>query len=147
MARTIPGRGLPFLGVGVAFGTLAALIALSPLGRRSGAHLNPAVTLMRRSVGRDDLTGYVATQVAWGEAATRPDAALGPAAAAAAVEAGLTCALLVAIFAAVSVERLTRWTPARGLAPAIIEATTRPSGPTWPGPASARRPRRCWCAA
>jgi glycerol uptake facilitator-like aquaporin len=45
VSRAIPGEGLRFLVAGVTFGLLAAGIALSPLGRRSGAHLNPAVTL------------------------------------------------------------------------------------------------------
>ncbi len=46
-----PGRHLIGSGgarlalIGVAFGLLAAVVATSPLGRRSGAHLNPAVTL------------------------------------------------------------------------------------------------------
>ena len=38
-------HGIRFLLVGVNFGVLSAAIAVSPLGRRSGAHLNPAVTL------------------------------------------------------------------------------------------------------
>jgi len=94
---------------------------------------------LRRGVGRDDLAGYVAAQVAgailgtaafslalgsWAAsiatASTHPDAALGPVGAAA-VEAALTCALLVAIFAAVSVPRLMRWTPA------VVVATLCPA--------------------
>src|SRR5437899_1621229 len=39
--------------VGVLVGALLAVVASSPIGRRSGAHLNPAVTLAFR------LTGHV----------------------------------------------------------------------------------------
>jgi aquaporin Z len=133
VARAIPGEGLRFLVVGVTFGLLAASIAISPLGRRSGAHLNPAITLgfwLRRDVHPNDLAGYVVAQAlgailgtvafslalgSWAAsiatAATRPDDALGDLGGLA-VEAGLTCALLVAIFSVLTVERLVRWTPA-----------------------------------
>jgi aquaporin Z len=44
-----------------------ALIAVSPLGRLSGAHINPAVTLGFWALGRvsrHDLVGYVVAQFA-----------------------------------------------------------------------------------
>jgi aquaporin Z len=41
----LPDPGLRRLITGFLFGTTGALIALSPLGRESGAHINPAVTL------------------------------------------------------------------------------------------------------
>ena len=46
--------------------TTGALIALSPVGERSGAHLNPIVTLAFRLMGKLDLRtslGYVAAQL------------------------------------------------------------------------------------
>ena len=41
----IPNAGWRRLITGFLFGTTGALIALSPLGKESGAHINPAVTL------------------------------------------------------------------------------------------------------
>ncbi len=49
------------------FATCVALIAVSPLGRRSGAHINPAVTLAFRAAGWlpwIDTGGYIAAQLA-----------------------------------------------------------------------------------
>lgn len=45
MARWIPGEDLRRAITGFLFGTVGALIALSPVGQESGAHINPAVTL------------------------------------------------------------------------------------------------------
>jgi len=44
-ARLIPAAGWRRLITGFCFGTTGGLIALSPLGRESGAHINPAVSL------------------------------------------------------------------------------------------------------
>ena len=44
-SRLIPSKGARLFLTGGLFGSVGALIALSPLGRISGAHLNPAVTL------------------------------------------------------------------------------------------------------
>jgi len=134
-----PGReligsdALRLVLIGVAFGVLAAIVALSPIGRRSGAHLNPAVTLgffARGHTHAHDLIGYVVAQVAgalvaaagfaalWGHwAAELDDARTAPAGTvdpwvAAGIEAALTLGLLVVIFAMVSSHRLARWTPA-----------------------------------
>lgn len=43
--RLLPDSGGRRLITGFLFGTTGALIALSPIGKESGAHLNPAVTL------------------------------------------------------------------------------------------------------
>jgi len=43
-AQTIPDEGLRRLITGFLFGTTGALIALSPVGTESGAHINPVVT-------------------------------------------------------------------------------------------------------
>jgi Major intrinsic protein len=52
---------------GVLVGVCVALIAVSPLGRLSGAHINPAVTLrfwIVRMVPLRDLVGYIGAQLA-----------------------------------------------------------------------------------
>ena len=66
MARLIPSEGLRRLVTGFLFGTTGACIALSPVGRVSGAHINPAVTLAFRLMGKIDLPttlGYVGAQL------------------------------------------------------------------------------------
>ena len=45
IARVVPDEGTRRLITGFLFGTTGALIALSPVGRESGAHINPVVTL------------------------------------------------------------------------------------------------------
>ena len=66
MARLIPDEGLRRLITGFLFGTTGACIALSPVGKVSGAHINPAVTLAFRLMGKLDLPtslGYVGAQL------------------------------------------------------------------------------------
>ncbi len=55
MARLIPSEGLRRLITGFLFGTTGACIALSPVGKESGAHINPAVTFAFRVMGKLDL--------------------------------------------------------------------------------------------
>ncbi len=45
MIQLVPSEGGRRLITGFLFGTTGALIAISPLGKESGAHINPAVTL------------------------------------------------------------------------------------------------------
>jgi aquaporin Z len=131
LAESLPGPGTRFLVVGVLVGPFVAALAVSPIGRISGAHLNPAVTLAFWVLGRvnsRDLIAYVGAQLAGGLAgaaagqALLPPAAwqsIGgtvthpevPAAAAFALEAGMTALLLVVILTFTSNERLTALTP------------------------------------
>src|SRR5204862_1845558 len=72
------GDGSPLAGwstslrqlvTGVLVGACVALIAVSPLGRLSGAHINPAVTLgfwVLRMVCARDVVRYVLAQLAGG---------------------------------------------------------------------------------
>jgi aquaporin Z len=63
----LPSEGWRRLITGFLFGTTGASIALSPVGKRSGAHINPIVTLAFRLMGKLDLKtslGYVVAQLA-----------------------------------------------------------------------------------
>jgi aquaporin Z len=131
LADALPGPGARFLALGILVAPFVAALALSPVGRASGAHLNPAVTLAFWSLGRlapRDLAGYVAAQLAGGLAGAVAGRALLPRdawesiggtvthpgvadAAAFALEAGMTALLLVVIVVFTSSERLERLTP------------------------------------
>jgi aquaporin Z len=66
MARVVPGEGTRRLVTGFLFGTTGALIALSPVGKESGAHINPVVTLGFRLMGKLDVPttlGYIGAQL------------------------------------------------------------------------------------
>jgi aquaporin Z len=66
MASLIPSEGLRRLITGFLFGTTGAAIALSPVGKVSGAHINPAVTLAFRLMGKLDwrtTLGYIVAQL------------------------------------------------------------------------------------
>ena len=67
MARILPSEGLRRLITGFLFGTTGALIALSPVGRESGAHINPIVSFGFRLMGKLSLKRmmvYVVAQLA-----------------------------------------------------------------------------------
>ena len=66
-ARWFPDdQSVRLLFIGMLFGGCVTLVALSPLGRRSGAHLNPAVTIAFWALGRlprADMAPYLAVQL------------------------------------------------------------------------------------
>lgn len=117
---------------GLLFAGTGSLVALSPIGRRSGAHLNPAVTLAfwtQHKVHPHDLAGYVTAQllgaitaaaglrVAWNHrahvlhlGATQPGHGFTPIEAAG-LEMLMTAALILMIFFFTSSTRTARWTP------------------------------------
>ena len=67
VAHLLPEEGARRAVTGFLFGTTGALVALSPLGKESGAHLNPAVTLAFWLMGRMHApvaAGYVLAQLA-----------------------------------------------------------------------------------
>ncbi|HEY1662998.1 MAG TPA: aquaporin [Verrucomicrobiae bacterium] len=80
------GAGTPMLGwlpdpgwrraiTGFLFGTTGACIALSHVGRISGAHINPIVTLafyLKGKISRRDAIGYIAAQFAGAVAGALP---------------------------------------------------------------------------
>lgn len=118
--------------IGICFGLLAASVAISPVGRRSGAHLNPAVTLgfaLRGHTSWRDAGGFAAGQAAgalvataafsvvwhaWASsvhtARTQPAPGL-PGWGVAGIEAALTAGLLLTVLSMVSSPRTARWTP------------------------------------
>jgi aquaporin Z len=63
MARLIPSAGLRRLLTGFLFGSTGAVIALSPIGKISGAHINPVVSAAFWLVGK--LRGRHALANAW----------------------------------------------------------------------------------
>jgi aquaporin Z len=132
VAVHLPSTSARLLLTGLLFAGTGSLVALSPLGRRSGAHLNPAVTLAfwtQRKIHPHDVAGYVVFQLlgaitavaglrlAWGhtaqvlhDAATQPGHGLDDLDAAA-LEAVMTASLVLMIFFMTSSARTARWTP------------------------------------
>ena len=67
IARVVPDEGVRRLITGFLFGTTGALIALSPIGKESGAHINPVVTVGFWLMGKlkaQTVFGYVLAQLA-----------------------------------------------------------------------------------
>jgi len=62
----LPSPGVRRVVTGFLFGTIGALIAVSPIGKVSGAHINPVVTLAFRLMGKlrtPHTLGYVLAQL------------------------------------------------------------------------------------
>jgi len=132
VAHLLPSMSARLLLTGLLFAGTGSLVALSPIGRTSGAHLNPAVTLAfftQRKVHPHDVAGYIAAQLlgavvacavlrmAWGPpalrlhlGATQPGGGL-RSWQATGLEAAMTAALLLMIFFLTSHRRTARWTP------------------------------------
>jgi aquaporin Z len=132
VASVIPSESVRLLFTGLILGATGILVTFSPLGRRSGAHLNPSVSVAfwrRGHMHVHDLVGYTLAQTAgaivgtlvarwcWGSRAraldlgvTRPGHGIGILAAAA-IEAAITFILVSGILVAVSSPRGTPWTP------------------------------------
>jgi aquaporin Z len=73
--RLVPGVGLRRFLTGALFGSVGTLIAISPLGKVSGAHLNPAVTLafwLENKLAWRDAVLYVLAQFAGAIAGALP---------------------------------------------------------------------------
>ncbi len=128
----IPPAALRLLLVGLLLGGASGLVALSPPGKLSGAHLNPAMSLgfwlLGKMHGRD-VAGYIAGQLLGGllgafvgglvfgrlaqevhTGALHPGPGVGWAGALGG-ELAATFVLSLAVFTFVSHERLARWTP------------------------------------
>lgn len=132
MERLVPNESLRLLITGLIFAGSGSLVAISPLGKRSGGHINPSVSLgfwIHGKMDSHDFGGYIIGQflgaligavllvLVWGDYAasvnngmTLPgdgyslwDVFL--------VEVGMTCLLVFSIFVFVSSHRLMRWTP------------------------------------
>jgi aquaporin Z len=131
VARLLPSPGARRLLTGFLFGAVGALIAVSPVGRISGAHINPVVTLafwLRGKLKGSHAVGYVVAQLAgavlgaiplllWGRmgrdvqfGATVPGPAYGPTVAMAG-ETAATAALVVSLFFFLSRRRIRHFTP------------------------------------
>ncbi len=73
--RLVPGAGFRRFLTGALFGSVGTLIAISPLGKVSGAHLNPAVTLafwLESKLAWRDAVLYVLAQLAGAVAGALP---------------------------------------------------------------------------
>jgi aquaporin Z len=132
LAQVLPDPGLRRLITGLVFAGSGALIAISPLGKLSGGHINPAVSLafwMQGKMHHLDLGGYISGQflgaiigsllvaLVWreraasvGYGATVPGAAY-PLWIVFLAEVSMTFLLVLSIFLFVSNHRLMHWTP------------------------------------
>jgi aquaporin Z len=65
VASRVPSHSLRLLLTGLVFAGCGSLVAISPIGRRSGAHLNPSITIAffcQRHLRVGDAVGYITAQ-------------------------------------------------------------------------------------
>jgi aquaporin Z len=132
MSRWVPDHSLRLLITGLLFAGTGSLVVISPLGRLSGGHINPSVSLAFWLHGKMrfvDFLGYVVAQMLGGIAGaaalsgvwkkyaasvndgmTLPGAGW-PLWAVFGWEVAITAVLVFLIFFFVSSKRLMRWTP------------------------------------
>jgi aquaporin Z len=132
LAHVLPDTSIRRLITGLLFAGSGALVAISPLGKLSGGHINPAVSLafwMHGKMHHLDLGGYILGQLlgaiigsllvvlVWGGHAasvgygTTVPGAVYPLWMVFLAEVSLTFLLVISIFFFVSSHRLMRWTP------------------------------------
>lgn len=132
MERLVPDPGIRLLINGLIFAGSGSLFAISPLGKLSGAHLNPCLSLafwVQGKMHKQDLIGYVVGQflgaiigtflvtVVWGSYAASVNNGLTLPGKGYAIwyvflaEVFMTCLLILSIFVFLSSHRLMRWTP------------------------------------
>src|SRR6266496_4406411 len=95
LAIVLPNSSVRRLITGLMLAGSGPLMAISPLGKLSGAHINPAVSLafwLQGKMHQHDLVGYPIWSVFL-------------------IEMGCTCLLVLAIFLFVSSHHLMHWTP------------------------------------
>src|SRR6516225_7360463 len=66
VASWIPSEGLRRLVTGFLFGLIGCLVTLSPVGKISGAHINPVVSMafwLRGKMRASTMIGYILSQM------------------------------------------------------------------------------------
>ena len=132
VAHLIPSQSLRLLLTGLIFAGSGSLFAISPLGKLSGAHINPSVSLAFFARGKmhpHDFIAYLIAQfigaivgawllvLIWRQRASDVrDGVTAPGPGypiwfVFLAEVGMTLVLVLAIFAFLSSQRLMRWTP------------------------------------
>jgi aquaporin Z len=132
LATVLPNSGARRLLTGLMLAASGPLVAISPLGKLSGAHLNPAASLafwLQGKMHPHDLVGYLLSQLlgsalgaglavlVWRERAARVRNGVTVPGIGYSIwsvffiEMGLTCLLILMIFLLLSSHRLLHWTP------------------------------------
>lgn len=132
MEHLIPDRSIRLLITGLIYSGSGSLFAISPLGKLSGAHINPSVTLaflVHGKMHRQDAVGYIVAQflgstlgaillvLVWGKYADSVNNGMTLPGAGYALwfvflaEVFMTFLLVLSIFLFMSNHRLMRWTP------------------------------------
>ncbi|MBO0790832.1 MAG: aquaporin [Ktedonobacteraceae bacterium] len=132
LAVVLPNSSARRLMTGLMLAESGPLVAISPLGKLSGGHLNPAVSLafwLQGKMHPHDLVGYLTSQflgaalgaglvvLLWKEWAARiQNGVIAPGMGYSIwsvflIEMGLTCLLVLVIFLFLSSHRLMHWTP------------------------------------